>query len=299
MKKSVMMAVMAIAVVASGMARAERVKAGLPGFLTGPGEKTGRKSVMFVFGHFDDDSVISGTMNMYVRAGWKVSEVWVVTAGMGEGSMWGSTTLRKAEMMRVADIQGIKPEDRYPLPFGDREAFKHLPEICDRVTELVKKYQPSVMITCAYEGGHWDHDASGLAAYVASRRVDFPIERFEIPTYNSSGPKVMPFRINGFIKSYGPHEWVMPDKEGWKVRKRERYAYQSQWFLMWPEGLIFGWRHLRGQGEPIRRAPEYNYLEPPHPGPEMVLRKHVGALRWETFAAWQDAVRTIPEFLNK
>jgi len=30
---------------------------GLPDWLTAPGDDTGRQSVMFVFGHFDDDSV--------------------------------------------------------------------------------------------------------------------------------------------------------------------------------------------------------------------------------------------------
>jgi hypothetical protein len=33
------------------------------------------------------------------------------------------------------------------IDFDDRTRMK--------VTELIKKYQPSVVITCAYEGGHW------------------------------------------------------------------------------------------------------------------------------------------------
>jgi hypothetical protein len=271
----------------------------LPSFLTDPGEDTGRRCVMLIFGHFDDDSVISGTMNMYLRSGWEAHEVWVTSAGMGEGSMWGSVEDRKAEMNKVADITGVPPSNRHVLDVPDREAVKHLAEIADAVTELVRQVKPSVIITDAYEGGHWDHDASCLAAFVAAKRVDFPIARFEVPTYNASGPRIMPFRINGFIKSYGPGQYVQLDQEAWKMRKEVRHGYKSQWFLMYPEGILDAWRRLRGQGEPIRQTPDYDYLSPPHPGTLLLQKKGIGALRGADFSEWQDAVRRIPEFSER
>ncbi|HUT52585.1 MAG TPA: PIG-L family deacetylase [bacterium] len=299
MKRSAILSASALALLLLSCSASAGQVPPLPSFLTDPGRETGRECVMFIFGHFDDDSVIAGTINMYLRAGWEAHEVWVTSAGMGEGSMWGSVTERYAEMERVADIQGLPPEGRHVLNVPDRRAVEHLPEIVDSVTELVKKHRPSVIVTAAYEGGHWDHDASCLAGWVASQRVDFPVARFEVPTYNASGPRLMPFRMNGFIKSYGPWEHVKLDREAWAMRKKVRYGYQSQWFLMWPEGILGTWRHLRGQGEPIRRTPDYDFLSPPHPGTLMVQNKTVGALPGRPFSDWQDGVRQIPEFQSQ
>jgi len=266
----------------------------LPGWLTDPGEKTGRKTVLFVFGHFDDDSAVAGTMNMYLRSGWEVHEVWVTTAGMD--SFWyGTRESRTAEMEAVAQITGIPAENRHLLGFPDRQAVKHLPEIADLVTELIQKYQPSVVITCAYEGGHWDHDSTSLAAEVASQRVNFYFERFEFPTYNRTGPKLFPLRFNHFIESYGPPQYVLLDDEAWAIRKKVRYGYKSQWFLMWPEGVIYAYRHLMGRGEPMRQAPDYDYTRPPHPGTLFVQANIVGALRGAPFSEWENGVSQIPE----
>jgi hypothetical protein len=106
----------------------------------------------------------------------------------------------------------------------------------------------------------------------------------------------MAHRYNGFIKDYGPHQYVVPDKEGWKMRRKVRYGYKSQWFLMLPSGLIFAHRHLMGRGEPIRETPDYDFTKPPHPGPLYVQRKVVGALRGSPFSWWEEGVRSIPEF---
>lgn len=107
-------------------------------------------------------------------------------------------------MEKVADLQGIPRKNRHVPGIADRRCVHHLPQIADMVAELALEYKPSVIVTCAYEGGHRDHDASCLAAAVAAKRADFPIARFEVPADNTSGPRAMPYRINGFIKAYGP-----------------------------------------------------------------------------------------------
>jgi len=110
-------------------------RAGLPDWLTAPGDETGRQSVMFVFGHFDDDSVISGTINMFVRAGWEVNVVWVTSAGM-DTPLWGTTAERRAEMEDAADAMGLPDENRHVLGFPDRQAVNHLAEIADLVVKF-------------------------------------------------------------------------------------------------------------------------------------------------------------------
>lgn len=275
---------------------AQEPEAALPAFLTAPAEESGRKCALFVFGHFDDDSVISGTIYTLLRAGWDVHVAWLTSAGMG-GPVFGTVEQRTDEMKYVYDTMGLPPENRHVLGIPDRECIDHLAEAADKVTGLVKKYRPSVVVTDAYEGGHWDHDATCLAAYVASRRVDFDFARFEIATYNASGPKIMPFRVNGYIKAYGPSEYVPLDRAAWKMRKKVRYGYKSQWFFMWPEGIIFWHRHWfgRGRGEPLRQTPDYDFLEPPHPG-KMLLQRKVGVMPGAEFSQWEQEVRKLPEF---
>jgi LmbE family N-acetylglucosaminyl deacetylase len=252
---------------------------------------------MFIFGHYDDDSAISGTINMFVRAGWEVHSVYTTSAGTGS-VLWGTTTARKAEMQKSVDFEGVPRPNRHILNVPDSEAVKNLPRIMDEVTALVIKYKPSLIITLAYEGGHWDHDSSCVAGYVAWKRSGLDITRYEVPTYNAAGPKIQPYQMNHFIKAWGPTQYVIPDREAWKVRREVRYAYKSQWFLMLPEGLIFAYRHMLGRGEPIRKTPDYNFLEPPHPGTEMVSTK-AGALPGHPFSEWHDAVASIPEFSQK
>jgi hypothetical protein len=295
MKKSLIVLALVMAALSVALAGRSAEQPKLPAFLTEPGEKTGRKCVMFIFAHYDDDSTICGTVNMFLRSGWETHEVWLTAAGIPGSKLWGSPELRRAEMNRVADAMGLPFANRHVLDIPDRECVKNLPRIMDLVTGLVKQYRPSVIVTDAYEGGHWDHDACCLAGDVAGRRVDFPIARFEVPTYNASGPKIMPWRMNGFIKAWGPWEYVMLDREAWAMRRKVRYGYESQWFLMWPEGLLGGYRHLTGKGEPIRETPNYDFLKPPHPG-TLMLQSKVGVMPGADFSTWRSAVLQIPEF---
>jgi LmbE family N-acetylglucosaminyl deacetylase len=266
----------------------------LPDYLTAPGDETGRRTVMFIFAHFDDDSTISGTINMYLRSGWDVEVVWLTSAGTG-GYFWGTVEERRAEMEVAADKMGLSQAQRHVLGISDRGCVEHLPEIIDRVTELTNQYQPSVVVTLAYEGGHPDHDSTSVAGYVAQRRTNFKFVCFEVPTYNASGPRLMPYRFNGFIKAYGPAKYVPLDDRAWQVRQDVRLAYKSQWFLMRPEAVLEDWRRMRGQGEPIRETPDYNYLEPPHPG-RLYYQSFIAVDPETPFSSWQDAVKSLPEF---
>ena len=269
----------------------------LPEFLEKPGLDTGTKSVLFLMAHFDDDSTIAGTINLYVRSGWDTHICWLTRAGLG--GMWGEPWARTEEANKAMDAVGVPTGNRHILGIEDHECIRHLPEIMDMVTELVREVQPSVIIHLAYEGGHPDHDTTPLAAHVASQRVEFPIAFFEVPTYNTSGPKIMPYRVNGFVKSYGPWTYVPLDREAKKAKKGDRYSNQSQWFFMYPFGILGTWRSLRGRGEPIRPTPDYDFLQPPDPGKLLYQHRQAGVAPDMPFSVWRDAVREIPEFQKK
>lgn len=266
----------------------------VPDYLAGPAAALGRQVALGFFGHFDDDSTISGTLNLLVRNGWEVHLGWITTAG-GVGGIYGEPEERMAEARKAAELMGIPPARQHYLGFPDRGVVDHLPEAIDRAVELFAAVRPAVVITCAYEGGHTDHDATALAAYVAGQRLDFEFARFEVPTYNTSGPWLMPYRVNGFIKAWGPWEYVRLDREGYRVRKQVRRAYRSQWFFMVPEGAIGFWRHVRSQGEPIRQTPDYDFTRPPHPG-RLLWQRGPGVHTGASFDYWRNAVLSLPEF---
>ncbi|GEM_PF-5445639 len=92
----------------------------VPDFLEEPGIETGRRSVLFLMAHFDDDSVIAGTMNLYVRSGWDTHICRVTRAGYGW--MWGDPLARTDEANKAMDAVGVPPENRHILGIGDREA---------------------------------------------------------------------------------------------------------------------------------------------------------------------------------
>jgi LmbE family N-acetylglucosaminyl deacetylase len=289
-------------VLASLCIQAKKSPPAVPAYLAAPAEAlaspASRRVALGLFGHFDDDSTIAGTMNLMMRNGWEVHIAWITTAG-GVGGIYGEPEERIAEARLAAAAVGIPPERQHYLGFPDHGAVDHLPEAVDKVTELVKEVRPSLVITCAYEGGHTDHDATPLAAYVASKRVDFKFAHFEVPTYNTSGPKIMPYRMNQFIKAWGKWEYVRLDRQGYKVRKEvRRHCYKSQWFFMVPEGLIGGWRHLTGKGEPIRALPNYDFTQPPHPG-KLLWQRGPGIKTGESFDYWRNAVLKLPEFQAK
>jgi len=286
--------ILALAVLAAVQLNAKGGIPPVPDFLAAAAEAQGRKVALGFFGHFDDDSTISGTMNLLVRNGWEVHIAWITTAG-GVGGIYGEPEERIAEARLAAGVMGIPPERQHYLGFPDRGVVDQLPEAVDKATALIAEVRPSLVITCAYEGGHTDHDATPLAAYVAGRRLDFPFARFEVPTYNTSGPWIMPYRVNGFIKAWGPWKYMRLDREGYHVRKKVRHTYQSQWFFMYPEGSIGLWRHLRGQGEPIRATPDYDFTQPPHPG-KLLWQRGPGVKTGESFDYWRNAVLSLPEF---
>jgi len=62
---------------------------GVPGFLSAPAQASGRKLVLGLFAHYDDDSVIAGTLNRLVRDGWEVHLAWITASGLG--GVWGQS----------------------------------------------------------------------------------------------------------------------------------------------------------------------------------------------------------------
>lgn len=121
--------------------------------------------VMFIFAHPDDESFSSaGTISKLTKQG---VDVRLVTATRGEEGQFGIPPVatkenigevREKELLCAAGILGISKV--YFLPFHDSSLNK-LPKgkISRKITPILKKEQPDVVITFNEEGGslHPDH----------------------------------------------------------------------------------------------------------------------------------------------
>jgi LmbE family N-acetylglucosaminyl deacetylase len=67
-----------------------------------------------------------------------------------------------------------------------RQNFKDL-------VEIINSYNPKLIVTTAFEGGHQDHDAAFLISHKLSRQLNLPIWVF--PTYRSMSPKFKLYRV--------------------------------------------------------------------------------------------------------
>jgi len=166
---------------------------------------------------------------------------------------------RRLELLAAMSLAGIPEERCIALNISDQEASFCLKELTLRITELLRTLKPALIFTHPYEGGHPDHDASSFAVHSALKVLEQFKRRgksvlFEFTSYHA-GPKGMEtdflpnstFPIQRF--RLGEEESAL------KVRMLDCFSTQKHMVSQFPV-LV----------EQIRQAPDYNFVQPPHPG---------------------------------
>ena len=151
---------------------------------------------------------------------------------------------RRAEMLAALDAAGFPRERWRALPIADQGTPKHVREI----REAMASYEPDVIYTHAYEGGHPDHDAMAYAASAFPNVVEFPI-------YHASAEGEM---RSGRFHEGEPEETVVlaGDLLARKQAALDRFATQQRVIVRLPvDREIF---------RPMRK---YDFNKPPHEGP--------------------------------
>ncbi len=116
---------------------------------------------------------------------------------------------------------------------------------------MFAQLRPDIIFTHPYEGGHPDHDAAAFAVHHAEHSA----ELWEFASYHRS-PLSSDIETGCFLDSPGTERIELTaEQRQKKQRMLDCFATQRE-TLRW----------FRVEDECIRRAPSYNFNEPPHTG---------------------------------
>jgi LmbE family N-acetylglucosaminyl deacetylase len=144
--------------------------------------------------------------------------------------------------------------DRQGNQIPDQELFRHLDEAAASLNAIIERASPRALLTCAYEGGHPDHDCCNFLANQIASKAGIPV--WKMPLYH----RLMGKEIRQeFLAPDGSEVSVAPDYSEIKRKQQMIAAYPSQSDVL---------KHFTSPLERFRplTAERYDYFHPPHEG---------------------------------
>jgi len=248
-------------------------------------ESGARCGALFVFAHQDDEIACIGLMRRLVGEGRGVRVAWTT-----DGAYQVPAEVRRSESLANMSRLGLSEESLEFWDYPDGRSIEYSVEILERMTALMREARPARVYTCAYEGGHPDHDLAHFAAVTAAAGLEPAPVVYELPLYNACGTRLIAF--NRFVPAGGPVFRERLGAAGKFFKLRCVLAYRSQlWTTVVPLLFLAGGR-LLGGGEPFREVPSWSYLQPPHAGRLWYERLPMRRMLGITFAEFRDAVES-------
>ncbi|HZP63035.1 MAG TPA: PIG-L family deacetylase [Terriglobales bacterium] len=174
-----------------------------------------------------------------------------------KGSREDYIAMRKQEALAALSVANVPAERIFWLGAIDQEAIENLPALVAAFVEVVSEIQPDIIITHPYEGGHPDHDAAALIAWIAVRDdvLRWQPEILEMTSYHLRDGRC----VSGeFLPGTGGEELTLCLSPEERSRKERMIAsHHSQRFVLQRFSL---------DTERLRPAPSYDFTQPPHPG---------------------------------
>ena len=185
---------------------------------------------------------------------------------------------KRAMEIRRALAIGRIPRHRFVAGLiPDQGAVRAIPELVKNLSASIARFRPDCLLTHTYEGGHPDHDAASVICRVASNgRI--PI--YEFPSYHNGTPHLptATFEANRFRSNLSPEVILVLSKKQQMLKTRMLRCFRSQ-------AKIVG--KFTVEEECFRRAPLYDYDQPPHEG--ILLYESFG---WRmNFHSWRVSVQ--------
>jgi len=219
--------------------------------------------VLVIAAHPDDETVGAGMLlRRLARAGADVSIVHVTDGAprdlrdaraAGFDGWQAYTRARRDELAAALAAGGLHSSHCECLGIPDQQASRELVPLTRRIGSMLSRFQPDAVLTHPYEGGHPDHDATAFAVAVASRFV--PSDVFELSSYHFVAGAL---RTTTFLPACGsPPVTVTLTAEERAVKARMIRCFATQQRVL---------RQFPIEAEAIRRAPAYDFTQPPHAG---------------------------------
>jgi bacillithiol biosynthesis deacetylase BshB1 len=174
--------------------------------------------------HPDDAELgCAGTILKHIALGKKVG---IADLTRGELGTRGSAELREREAAASAQILGLAVRENVGLPDG---FFQNTPEYQLKVIEVIRKYQPEIIITNAYHDRHPDHGRANelveASAFLAGLR------KIETTFEGQSQEAWRPNLVLHFIQDNYIHPDIVIDiTDHWDKKVESINAFGSQFF---------------------------------------------------------------------
>jgi N-acetylglucosamine malate deacetylase 2 len=221
--------------------------------------------VLIIAGHPDDEVIGAGSILkkiqnikiVHVTDGAPCNNYDAHKNGFKDKNEYSSA--RYNEMLSVLQLLSVNRENYSMIGLPDQGLIYNLQELVHIIYELLNRFEPAVVITHAYEGGHPDHDSIAFAVDFATKQLarndkKYPLI-FEMALYHGYYGVM---ESNSFIPSTeGKALRLILDEEDKQFKQILYSCYHSQ-------KVIF--QYFPAAHEEYRIAPQYNFTEPPHRG---------------------------------
>lgn len=180
--------------------------------------------ILVIAAHPDDAELgCGGTIAKQINRGYKAG---IIDLTRGELGTRGTPEIRAMEAQKAASILGLHVRENMELPDG---LFQNIPENQYRVIQVIRKYQPDIVIANAVEDRHPDH---GRAARLVSDSC-FLAGLAKIST-SDNGEAQLPWRpkaLYHFIQArYIKPDIIVDISDFWAQKEAAFMAYESQMF---------------------------------------------------------------------
>lgn len=151
---------------------------------------------------------------------------------------------------------------RATFGISDQSATAAIPDITARLQQAFAAHDIRTVLTHCYEGGHPDHDAVAVAVQRTGAEI------FEFAGYHADGAGEL--RTGKFlthpshIADYDPTLTTSPEATVIHLHGDDLVRKQAMLACFRTQREILG--HFDPSIERFRRAPRYDFAQPPHPG---------------------------------
>jgi len=156
---------------------------------------------------------------------------------------------------------GVLPSSIQNLGFMDQQLSFYLEELTSRLVTLFDELQPHVVLTHAYEGGHPDHDSVAFACSLAKELHErsnpaWSFDLVEFTGYHAADGGIRTYEFLPNVVETAPSSPLSAPERELKVSMLREFKSQARTLapFMDPEFELF------------RKAPAYDFSQPPHAG---------------------------------